>query len=152
MLGFICSWSNIRSLVLCRAAKLSSNTACKIIQPFPLTLTYSNCWLPIAKLQRHLTSSCKMHFLSTGLSHGNSYSECENIRNLNGCEWIENSVMRVTVRHHGTCRVMQNSYPEWKNFQFAPNNRYRFFFLHTFDDCIEAWICVILSTFKLKEV
>ena len=43
---------------------------------------------------------------------------------------IENSVKRVTVRHHGACRVMSNSYPEWRNFQFAPNNYYRLFFLH----------------------
>ena len=26
---------------------------------------------------------------------------------------------------------MQNSYPEWQNFQFEPNNHCRFFFLHT---------------------
>ena len=26
---------------------------------------------------------------------------------------------------------MPNSYPEWRNFQFAPNNHYGFFFLHT---------------------
>ena len=26
---------------------------------------------------------------------------------------------------------MPNSYPEWWNFQLAPNNHYRFFFLHT---------------------
>ena len=30
-----------------------------------------------------------------------------------------------------TSRVMPNSYPEWQNFQFEPNNNYRFFFLHT---------------------
>ena len=34
------------------------------------------------------------------------------IRILNGCEVrIENSVTRVTVRHHEACRVMPNSYP-----------------------------------------
>ena len=38
---------------------------------------------------------------------------CKNIRILNGCEVrIENSVMRVTVRHHEACLVMPNSYPE----------------------------------------
>ena len=26
---------------------------------------------------------------------------------------------------------MLNSYPEWRNFQFAPNIQYGFFFLHT---------------------
>ena len=35
---------------------------------------------------------------------------------FNGCEvWTEN----------------WKQLPEWRNFQFAPNNRYRFFFLHT---------------------
>ena len=38
--------------------------------------------------------------------------------------------MRVTVRQHEACRVMRNSYPEWRNFQFAPNNHYGFFLLH----------------------
>ena len=33
--------------------------------------------------------------------------------------------------HHKACWVMPNSYPEWRNFQFAPNNHYWFFFLHT---------------------
>ena len=34
------------------------------------------------------------------------------IRIFNGCEvLIENSVTRVTVRHHEACRVMRNSYP-----------------------------------------
>ena len=65
----------------------------------------------------------------------------------NDCSvWIENSVTRVTVRHHETCRVMPNSYPEWRNFQlsksrdaeqlplwwnfqFVPNNHYGIFFL-----------------------
>ena len=28
-------------------------------------------------------------------------------------------------------RGLPNSYPAWRNFQFAPNNHYRFFFLHT---------------------
>ena len=54
------------------------------------------------------------------------------ITTFNGCELqIENSVTRVTVRHHEACRVMPNSYAERRNFQFAPNNHYRFFFLHT---------------------
>ena len=36
----------------------------------------------------------------------------QNIRIFNGCEvQIENSVTRVTVRHHEACRVMPNSYP-----------------------------------------
>ena len=34
------------------------------------------------------------------------------IRTFNGCEVrIENSVTRVTVRHHKACQVMPNSYP-----------------------------------------
>ena len=45
------------------------------------------------------------------------------IRIFNGCEvWIENSFMRVTVRHHKAWRVLPNSYPEWQNFQFTSNN------------------------------
>ena len=44
---------------------------------------------------------------------------------------IENSITWVTVHYHEACRVMPNSYPEWLNFQFAPNNYYGFFFLHT---------------------
>ena len=36
----------------------------------------------------------------------------KNIRIFNGCEvLIENSVTRVTVRHHEACLVMPNSYP-----------------------------------------
>ena len=31
---------------------------------------------------------------------------------------IENSVSRVTIRHHKACRVMPNSYPEWRNVLF----------------------------------
>ena len=59
------------------------------------------------------------------------------IRIFNGCEVrIENSVKRVTVRHHKACRVMLNSYPEWQNFQFAPNKHYWFFFLHTLSSTI----------------
>ena len=42
---------------------------------------------------------------------------------------IENSITRVTVQHREVCRVMPNSYPERRNFQFAPNNHCRFFFL-----------------------
>ena len=59
------------------------------------------------------------------------------IRISKGCEVrIENSVTRVTVRQHEACRVMPNSYPQWLNFQFAPNNHYGFFFLHTFRSTI----------------
>ena len=54
------------------------------------------------------------------------------IRIFNGClVRTENSVMRVTLRHHKACRVMPNSYPKWQNFQFPPNNHFGFFFLHT---------------------
>ena len=37
----------------------------------------------------------------------------------------------VTIRHHETYRVMLNSYPEWRNFQFTPNNQFRLFFFET---------------------
>ena len=52
------------------------------------------------------------------------------IRMFNGCELrIENSVTTVTVQHREACRVMPNSYPERRVFQFTPNNHYGFFFL-----------------------
>ena len=50
--------------------------------------------------------------------------------------WIENSVTRVTVWHHEAYQVMPNSYPEWRNFQLAPNNHDVFFFLHTLSSTI----------------
>ena len=49
---------------------------------------------------------------------------------------IENSVTMVTVHHYEACWVMPNSYPEWRNFHFTPNNHYRFFFLHTLPSTI----------------
>ena len=59
------------------------------------------------------------------------------IRIFNGCELrIENSVTMVTVQHREACRVMPNSYPETRDFQFAPNNHYGFFFLHTLPSTI----------------
>ena len=59
------------------------------------------------------------------------------IRFFNDCELrIENSVTTVTVQHREACRVMPNSYPEWRNFQFSPNNHYGFFFLHTLPSTI----------------
>ena len=77
------------------------------------------------------------------------FQGCNNIRIFNGCEvLIENSVTRVTVRHHKasvtrvtvrhheTCRVMPNSYPSDRNFQFAPTNHYGFFFLPTLHSTI----------------
>ena len=42
--------------------------------------------------------------------------------------------VRMKFRHEGnwwaSLGLMPNSYPEWRNFQFAPNNHYRFF-LHS---------------------
>ena len=56
----------------------------------------------------------------------------KNIWIFNGREvWIKNSVTKTTVRHHSASLVMPNSYPEWRNFHFEPNNHYRFFFFHT---------------------
>ena len=71
---------------------------------------------------------------------------------------IENSVTRVTVRHHKACRVMPNSYPEWRNFQFAPNNHYGFFFLHILPSAIAFGLEYVLfyqiyaeiTTFSIK--
>ena len=54
----------------------------------------------------------------------------QNIRIFHGCEvLIENSVTRVTVRHHEACRVTEF-------FQFEPKNHYGFFFLHTLPSTI----------------
>ena len=44
--------------------------------------------------------------------------------------------LKIPSRGHEACRVMQTSYPEWRNFQFAPNNHYRFVFLHTLPSTI----------------
>ena len=44
---------------------------------------------------------------------------------------IVNSVTRIIARHHSASLVMPNSYPEWRNSQFAPNSHYWFLFLHT---------------------
>ena len=41
-----------------------------------------------------------------------------------------NSVTMVTGRHHETCQMMPNSYPEWRNFPFAPKNHYGFLLFH----------------------
>ena len=55
----------------------------------------------------------------------------KNIRIFNDCEvQIEYSVTRVTVWHHKASFVTPNSYLVWRNFQYTPNNRYGFFFLH----------------------
>ena len=61
------------------------------------------------------------------------------MRIFNGCELrIENSVTTVTVsvQHREASRLMPNSNPEGRDFQFAPNNHYGFFFLHTFPSTI----------------
>ena len=69
---------------------------------------------------------------------------------FNGCEVrIENSVTRVTVRHHQACRVMPNSYPEWRNFHFLPNSHYGFFFLHTRPSSTAFKLCYFVN-FTLK--
>ena len=64
---------------------------------------------------------------------------------------IENSVTRVTA----SC--MPNSYPEWRKFQFASNNHYKFFFLHTLPSttvinyALFYQFCVKISTFSIKK-
>ena len=68
--------------------------------------------------------------------------------------WIENSitmVTMVTLRHHKACQVMPNSYPKWQNFLFAPNNHYRFVFLHTLPLTIVFKLgCVLFYQFYAK--
>ena len=73
--------------------------------------------------------------------------DAKNIRIFNGCDvQIENSVMRITVRHHEACLVMLNSYNKWRKFQVTPNNHCRFFFLHTLPSKSAFRLdCVILS-------
>ena len=81
------------------------------------------------------------------------------MRIVNGCAvGTEPFVTRVTVRHHEVCRVMQNSYPEWRNFQFAPNNHYSFFFLQTLPlKIVFVWYALFyqfyaeISTFSTKK-
>ena len=59
------------------------------------------------------------------------------LRIFNVCELrIEKSVTTATVQHREACRVMPSSYPERRDFRFAPNNRYGFFFLHTIPSTI----------------
>ena len=54
------------------------------------------------------------------------------IRTFNGCEvLIENSVTRVTVRHHEACRVMPHSYPSDGIFKLHRRTIMDSFFLHT---------------------
>ena len=81
--------------------------------------------IPTSYTRVVLHPSCKMTSPSPGHVHGNPGRICKNIRIFSGCEvWIENSITRVTVRHHEACWVMLNSHLEGRNFQFAPNNHY----------------------------
>ena len=68
----------------------------------------------------------------TSISGDTTFMGSRIVRIFNVCEVrIENFVTRVTVWHHEARRVVPNSYPEWRNFQFTPNKHYRFFSLHT---------------------
>ena len=62
------------------------------------------------------------------------------IRIFNGCEvLIENSVTRVTFRHHEACQVMPNSYPSdgILNLHLRTIMDSLFFFAYfSFDNCI----------------
>ena len=59
------------------------------------------------------------------------------IRIFNGCEvLIENSVTRMTVRHHEACRVMPNSYPSDGIFSLHLTAIMDLFFLHTLPSTI----------------
>ena len=71
---------------------------------------------------------------SRDMQEGNPQSPLWRIITIfNNCSVrIENSSTKVTVWHHEACKVMPNSYPEWRNFQITPNNQYRFYFLHIF--------------------
>ena len=61
----------------------------------------------------------------------------QSIRMCNGCEvLIENSVTRVTVRHHEACRVMPNGYPSDGILNLHQRTIMDFFFLHTLPSTI----------------
>ena len=62
---------------------------------------------------------------------------CKIIRIFNGCEsLIENSVTRVTIRHHEACRVMPNSYPNDGIINLHRRTIMDFIFLHTLPSTI----------------
>ena len=84
---------------------MTSKVACR------MSRIYSNAWCHVGSI----FPSANKHY--------------KNLQWLWCANW--NSVTRVSVRHHKACRVMPNNYPEWWNFQFAPNIHYGFFFLHT---------------------
>ena len=83
-----------------------------------------------------------------------SSNKNEIIRIFNGLEVrIENSLTGATVRHHEACQVMPNSYPEWRNFQFALNSHYGLFFLHTLplSTALSLNVCYFVN-FTLKDL
>ena len=76
----------------------------------------------------------------------------QNIWIFNGCEVrTETSVTRVTVRYHEACRIIPNSFLEWQNLQFEPNNHYGFFSLHTLPSTIAFKLKYAISTFAVKK-
>ena len=85
-----------------------------------LSLCWANSHI-ISFVMRWLNYFSRLFFLDF---YGSQRNLCnwllQIIRIFNGCEVrIENSVTRVTVRHHDACRVMPNSYSEWRNFEFS---------------------------------
>ena len=73
------------------------------------------------------------------------------IKVFNGCEVrIQNSITRLTVQHHELCQVMPNSKLERRNFQFALNNHYRFFFLHTLPSTTACRLEYVISSISRK--
>ena len=54
-----------------------------------------------------------------------------------------------TVWHHKACQVMPNSYPEWRNFRSHRQPLWILYLAYSpFDDCIQVWMCVILSIIR----
>ena len=81
---------------------------------------------------------CTLVFLMTiRMYHINPNIIITVIRIFNGCEvLIENSVTKVTVRHHKSCRVMPNCYPSDGIFNLHRRTIMDFFFLNTLPSTI----------------
>ena len=81
------------------------------------------------------------------ISEGNHLAVCrQNIRIFNGCEMqIENSVTRVTVRHHEACQVRAEQLSQVTEFSMRTSQPlYGFFFLHTLPLTIAFRLEVVL--------
>ena len=99
-------------------------------------------------------SGVGMHLFADLLSvrHVGFQNSLLSIRIFNGCEvLIENSVTRVTVRHHEACRVMPNSYTSDGIFSLHRRSIMDTFFLHTLPSTIALRLeCALFYQFYAK--